>query len=241
MNVLVLGADGLLGRKTVSYLVSQGIEVIAADIKFDNLTKVNNTMCVDVCCADSLANLFTEIESSGKKLQGAVNLTYPKNSHYGASLFEVTHASFCENVSLHLGSYFEFSKLAAKYCINQGTPFSLVNTSSIYGSRAPRFDLYEGTSMTVPVEYAAIKSALIHLSQYFAAYMKGTGFRVNTISPGGIQNQQPQAFLDRYSDCCLSKGMLDTDDLMGSIRFLLSDDSKYVNGQDLIVDDGFTL
>jgi len=54
-------------------------------------------------------------------------------------------------------------------------------------------------------------------------------------------DQQPQSFLDAYQDFCCSKGMLDARDLQGVLLFLISPMSQYVNGQNIIVDDGFTL
>lgn len=116
-----------------------------------------------------------------------------------------------------------------------------MNMSSIYGSMAPRFEVYEGTSMTMPVEYAAIKSAVEHLTRYFASYFKGCGIRVNSLSPGGILQAQPQVFLDAYNQHCASKGMLLPEDLTGALIYLLSDESRYMTGQNLIVDDGFSL
>ena len=65
--------------------------------------------------------------------------------------------------------------------------------------------------------------------------------RVNTISPGGILDGQPEVFLENYKAECISKGMLDAKDLTGTLIYLLSDMSQYVNGQNIIVDDGFTL
>jgi len=74
-----------------------------------------------------------------------------------------------------------------------------------------------------------------------AKYLKGTGIRVNAISPGGILDAQPDAFLERYKVNCLSKGMLEVKDLNGTLLYLLSDMAAYVNGQNIIVDDGFSL
>jgi NAD(P)-dependent dehydrogenase (short-subunit alcohol dehydrogenase family) len=113
--------------------------------------------------------------------------------------------------------------------------------SSIYGVIAPRFGVYEGTTMTMPVEYAAIKSAIIHLTRYFAQYFKSSGIRVNSISPGGISNGQSDNFLAAYKTHCGSKGMLDAADVGGTLLFLLSDMSRHINGQNIIVDDGFSL
>ena len=95
--------------------------------------------------------------------------------------------------------------------------------------------------MTTPVEYAAIKSGLIHLTKYMARYFKGMNIKVNTLSPGGIFDNQNELFLEKYNNECLNKGMLDKSDLKGTLVYLLSDMSKYVNGQNIIVDDGFTL
>ena len=64
---------------------------------------------------------------------------------------------------------------------------------------------------------------------------------MNCISPGGILDNQPEAFLQKYNARCGGKGMLDPQDINGSLLFLLSDASKYITGQNLIVDDGFSL
>ena len=95
--------------------------------------------------------------------------------------------------------------------------------------------------MTMPVEYAAIKSSIIQMTRYFAQYFKGTGIRINSLSPGGIKDRQPEAFLQAYAAHCSSKGMLDPGDVIGALLFLLSDASKYMTGQNIIVDDGFSL
>jgi NAD(P)-dependent dehydrogenase (short-subunit alcohol dehydrogenase family) len=113
--------------------------------------------------------------------------------------------------------------------------------SSIYGVVAPRFGVYEGTEMTMPVEYALIKSGIIHLTKYIAGYHRGMGIRCNCISPGGIRAGQPETFIARYNAHGTNKGMLDPQDVSGALLFLLSDASAYVNGQNIVVDDGWTL
>ena len=73
-----------------------------------------------------------------------------------------------------------------------------MNISSIYGVVPPKFEIYKNTTMTTPVEYSAIKSGLIHLTKYMAKYFKGSNIRVNTISLGGIEDNQPKSFLKSY-------------------------------------------
>ncbi|WP_228703437.1 SDR family oxidoreductase [Aliarcobacter skirrowii] len=100
---------------------------------------------------------------------------------------------------------------------------------------------YKNTINGISIEYIAIKSGLMHLTKYMAKYFKGMNIRVNALSPGGILNSQPEAFLEKYKEICLNKGMLDNNDLKGTLVYLLSDMSRYVNGQNIIVDDGFSL
>jgi NAD(P)-dependent dehydrogenase (short-subunit alcohol dehydrogenase family) len=74
-----------------------------------------------------------------------------------------------------------------------------------------------------------------------AKYFKGMNIKVNALSPGGIFDSQPEAFLEKYKEKCLNKGMLDKSDMKGTLVYLLCDMSRYVNGQNIIVDDGFCL
>lgn len=82
---------------------------------------------------------------------------------------------------------------------------------------------------------------LIHLTKYMAKYFKGMNIRVNSLSPGGIYDSQPESFVKSYKYHCINKGMLDKSDLKGTLIYLLSDLSKNLNGQNIIIDDGFTL
>ena len=248
-KILVAGAGGLLGSQLVASILEQGAKIIAADICLEK-TKANlKNLEVNL---DNSSIEFFELDITNEqavkglfagdiKIDGAVNCTYPRNKTYGSHFFDVTLESFNENLSLHLGSSFLFTQQCASYFNKHRMPFSLVNISSIYGVVAPDFTIYENTPMTMPVEYAAIKSGLIHLTKYMAKYFKGMNIKVNALSPGGILNNQPEAFLEKYKEQCLNKGMLDNSDLKGTLIYLLSDMSKYVNGQNIVVDDGFSL
>jgi NAD(P)-dependent dehydrogenase (short-subunit alcohol dehydrogenase family) len=113
--------------------------------------------------------------------------------------------------------------------------------ASIYGVVAPRFDIYAGTSMTMPVEYAVIKAGILHLTRYLAQYYKPQAIRVNALSPGGVFADQPADFVKKYNSHTAGGRMLNVDDLTGSLVYLLSSASAHVTGQNLIVDDGWTL
>ena len=248
-KVVIAGAGGLLGGTVVADLLNNGCEVIATDINIDNMksklqkssVEINNPkLCIvelDVT-NEAQVKLFFEKQYG---LTGAVNCSYPRNKKYGTHFLDVSLESFNENINLHLGTSFLFMQQCAKYFKSNLKPFSLVNISSIYGVVAPRFDVYEGTQMTMPVEYAAIKSALNHLNKYVVNYINDSLFRVNSVSPGGILDGQPEEFLAKYKNNTHGVGMLSPKDVLGAITFLLSGSSQFMTGQNLIVDDGFSI
>ena len=82
---------------------------------------------------------------------------------------------------------------------------------------------------------------IINMNKYVTSFVSNSSFRVNSISPGGIKADQPKNFIDAYSKKTLGHGMLLPKDITSSIIFLLSSSSNYINGQDIVIDDGFCL
>lgn len=246
--VVVTGGAGLLGKEFCQAIVANGAIAIMAERELSVAKKAVEALGmeriipaqIDITNIDSIQKLITSISEKFGKIDALINSAYPRNKNYGKHFFDVTYDDFCENVGLNLGGYFLTSQQFAKFFYEQGYG-NIINLASIYGVIAPRFEVYNNTSMTMPVEYAAIKSGLIHLTKYMAKYFKGKNIRVNTISLGGIEDKQPESFLRAYKEFCLNKGMLDAKDISGTVLFLLSDLSEYVNGQNIVVDDGFTL
>lgn len=250
--VVITGGAGLIGKEFVSAVVEQNGIAIIADINEEIGNKVKDEMSaelntqnidfvkLDITSKESLEQIIASLTQKYGKIDAIVNNAYPRNKNYGKHFFDVEYNDFAENVSLNLGGYFLTSQQFAKYFQVQGYG-NIINISSIYGIIAPKFEIYEGTKMTTPVEYAAIKSGLLQLTKYMAKYFKGMNIRVNALSPGGIFDYQPEVFLEKYRENCLNKGMLDKSDLKGTLVYLLSDMSQYVNGQNITVDDGFVL
>jgi len=195
---------------------------------------------MDITSKESIDEFIINVTNEFGVINGIVNNAYPRNKNYGRKFEEVEFSDFCENVNLHLGGYFLTCQCFAEYFKKSGGG-CIVNVSSIYGVVAPRFNIYSNTTMTMPVEYAAIKSALIHLTKYIAQYYTGCNLKINTLSLGGIFDNQPESFINEYNKYSINKGMLDPCDVTGSLLFLLSDASKFINGQNIIVDDGWSL
>jgi NAD(P)-dependent dehydrogenase (short-subunit alcohol dehydrogenase family) len=250
--VVITGGAGLIGKEFVKAVVQNGGIAVIADLDKKNgleskekISKELSTTDIDFVELDitskaSLGKCINFLDEKYGKIDALVNNAYPRNKNYGRYFFDVEYADFVENTGMNLGGYFFTSQQFAKYFKAQGVG-NIVSVSSIYGVVPPRFEIYNDTPMTTPVEYAAIKSGLIHLTKYMAKYFKGMNIRVNALSPGGVFDCQPEPFLAAYREKCLNKGMLEGKDLVGTLIYLLSDMSKYMNGQNIIIDDGFTL
>ena len=246
--IVVTGGAGLLGREFCKIIINNGGIAIIAEYNVALAKEVKEEIDsewvyveeVNITSKKSINILIDKLHVKFSKIDAIVNSAYPRNKNYGKHFFDVDYDDFCENLGMNLGGYFLSSQLFAKYFYKQGFG-NIVNMSSIYGVVAPRFEIYKDTSMTTPVEYVAIKSGLIHLTKYMAKYFQGKKIKVNSISLGGLKDGQPETFLNGYKSFCLNRGMLDAKDIAGTLLYLLSDLSQYVNGQNIVVDDGFSL
>lgn len=250
--IVITGGAGLLGREFVKAIVqNDGIAVIA-DINLKSGIKLKEQLSgelktdkiefvqLDTTSKASLKKCIDYLHNNYGRIDALVNNAYPKNKNYGRSFFDVEYKDFVENIGLNLGGYFIATQQFSNYFKKQGSG-NIVNICSIYGVIPPKFEIYKNTPMTMPVEYAAIKSGLIHMTKYLSKYFKGLNIKVNALSPGGILDKQPKEFLRNYNNYGISKGMLENQDMNGTLIYLLSDMSKYVNGQNIIVDDGWSL
>ena len=246
--VMVTGACGLIGSCISLELLNQGMQVVMVDINFEGMAMEdfsehsdNMLMIVsDVCCSAGAGHAIDQSLKRFCRLDAAIHAAYPRSLDWGKQFGELRDEHLFEDISKHIGGAILFSQKVISHFQQVGSG-NLIHIASIQGVCAPKFDHYVGTDMTSPIEYTASKSALISVTRYLAKYLKGKNVRVNCISPGGILAQQPSSFLQKYKSSCLSKGMLDPTDIVGAAIFLLSDQSQFINGQNLIVDDGWSL
>ena len=235
---LIFGVNGLLGHSLARKILSMEANVLGVDINKSSIESSKfNFHCFDITNDDDIKTLFKSLP----QIDGIINATYPKNSNYGNDVLHLEVVDFNENINLHLGSAFNVMKHAAIYFNKNRSPLSLINIASVNGVIAPRFKIYENTPQSMPVEYAAIKAAIIHLTKYFCKYINHENFRVNCISPGGIIDNQDDNFVSGYSEFIAGSDLLMVNKLLPTFLHLLGEESQYINGQNIIIDQGFTL
>lgn len=117
---------------------------------------------------------------------------------------------------------------------------SVINIGSIYGELGPDWGLYENTAMGNPAAYNASKGGLLQITRWLATTL-APRIRVNSISPGGIENGQSKIFVDRYISKTPLKRMATVEEVVHAMAFFASTDSKFITGQNLRVDGGFSI
>jgi len=236
--IIVTGGSGLLGKSIVSDLLNKGYKVINFDINVENDLDLGTLNC-DVTSSESVINSIRLIFETFGRIDGLVNNAYPRTKNWGDHFEVMNHQSLRDNVDWQLNSYIIFCQECLKIMKIQNFG-SIVNITSIYGVVGNDFTIYENTSMNPPAAYSAIKGGLISITRYLASLYGPYNVRVNCISPGGIFDNQPSSFVEAYERKVPMRRMAIPDDIAPSVSFFLSDESKYITGQNLIIDGGWT-
>ena len=235
--IIVTGGSGLLGREIVKNLESKGAIAINADINVVTDLK-NNILNVDITSENSISNAIKLVIEFYGKINGLVNNAYPRTKDWGTKFEEISFESWQKNVDMQMNTTFLFiQKVMPELLKNKG---SVVNITSIYGVVGNDLTIYENTSITTAAPYSAIKGGIINFTRYLASYYGRQGVRVNCVSPGGILDKQHNIFIENYERKVPMGRMGNPDDIAPAVSFLLSDDAKYITGQNLIVDGGWT-
>tara|TARA_B100001093_G_scaffold202769_1_gene194754 strand:- start:3528 stop:4265 length:738 start_codon:yes stop_codon:yes gene_type:complete len=236
--ILVTGGSGLLGKEIINNIrLNNGIP-INLDIKCENNLEEGTINC-DVTDSQSIKKCIGKILDHYGKINGLVNNAYPRTKDWPNKLKDVCDESFSKNIEIQLSHVFKISKPVLEIMKKQKSG-SVVNIASIYGMVGNDFTIYKGTNINAPVAYSAIKGGVINLSRYLASYYGKHNVRSNCISPGGIYNNQDENFVRNYNNKVPMKRMGTPGDIAPLVTFLLSNDAKYITGQNIAVDGGWT-
>lgn len=236
--ILVTGGSGLIGKSIIKKIIEEGGVCINADINVENKDDLSEIKC-DITKLSSVDKLVSKIVDKYGRIDGLVNNAYPRTRDWGHSFENVSYSSWQKNVDLQLNSCFMISHKVILHMKNQNFG-SIVNIASTYGVVSPDFTIYEGTELTSPVAYSAIKGGLINFTRYLASYFGKYGVRANCVSPGGIFDNQNKIFVKNYENRVPLKRMGNPNDISGPVSFLLGDESSYITGHNLIADGGWT-
>lgn len=249
-TALVTGGAGPLGSVLADALAGQGADVIVSDINADKCEAVASDLRDrhGISAIGLPANLLETggTEELVRKISGPLNILVNNAAFTGTSgvpgyavpFEEQTDEAFELASSLNLRAPFSLVRqLAPK--LSAGDGGSVINVSSIYGLVAPNMGLYEGTRMGNPAAYGATKGGVVQLTRYLSTVL-APKIRVNAFAPGGIARDQAESFVERYEKLTPLGRMATEDDFRGVVAWLASDASRYVTGQTIAVDGGWS-
>ena len=229
-TVLITGANGQVGSQLAKSFKDCGANVLGVD--YDDF---------DITNESSTEKFFLESFDKYKKIDVLIN-------NAGVSTFDPfldrKKEDFQWVSDVNLWGTFNCIKNYAKNFTNRDlTGGSIINVGSIYGVVSPDPRIYTDCLRRNSEIYGASKAGIIQMSKYFAVHLANKKIRVNCVSPGGIfnpDNPQGDNFIENYEFRCPMKKMASVEDMAGAFLFLASDMSKYVSGQNITIDGGFS-
>lgn len=221
MKIIVTGSEGLLGKEVANYLEKNN-DVLRLDLVFGhdltNETFVKKWFQKNK--ANSLVNCF------------ALN-DHVKKEKKHPTLFDISLESFSKFLEVNLTALFSVCR---EFAHNNQTG-SIVNFSASTGIVSARPDLYDGGHKHIG--YSISKAGVINLTKFLATHL-APNIRVNCVAPGGVENNQDEDFIKKYSSHTPLKRMMKKNELNEIIEYLCSEKSSYVTGATFIIDGGWT-
>lgn len=254
---VVTGSGGLLGKQHCNALAEAGATVIGVDM-YENsqsaflkgLGSNSSFYQADITKQQELKGLRKYILKEYGHIDilvnnAAINDTFERKS-------DIVEESMFENFSLNSWNASLNVNITGVFlcCQILGSEMSarkygsIINVASTYGIVAPDQSLYIDASgkrhfYKTPA-YPVTKAAVLSFTRFLAAYWGEKGVRVNSLTPGGVENFQSDFFVQNYSKKTPLKRMAKPYDYKGAVVFLASDASAYMTGANLVVDGGFT-
>jgi NAD(P)-dependent dehydrogenase (short-subunit alcohol dehydrogenase family) len=244
-NIYIVGGSGLIGSDLVKQLDEKNNNLIVIDKKKINQKSIKNIKYVnlDVSNLRLFEKKIKNIFKKNGRPTSMINCSYPKTSDWKNNDFKrINFETYSKNISIHLNSYVWISKIFIDEMVkNKSQASSIVLLSSIYGFLGQNFNLYKDENIRENLTYSVIKGGIINAVRSFSSYYGKYSIRINSVSPGGIFDNQNKSFVKKYSKQVPLNRMALKDEISKVIKFLVSEESSYITGQNIVVDGGYSI
>jgi len=242
--VIISGGIGILGQSFARVLKADGYDILLIDVKEPSPDKacVGTFFKCDITKEEEVNALSDYLISNNPEIHGLINNASCQPEGFGNELEDYSVDSFKDVLEVNLVGSFYLTKTVIPYMKKQQFG-SIINIGSIQGVVAPTFEIYEGMKITSPLVYSVAKAGMIHSCKWIAAKYGKWNIRCNAISPGGLGDSQRGGaeFSKIYSSRTPLGRMAQSNEIAEVVRFLISDKSKYITGQNIVVDGGWTI
>ena len=261
--IVITGATGLLGRKHAEAVAAYGGHPVLLDLSEEAVTSLANDLNkqfgvnasgyqVDITDESRIEENVQQLIERYGRVDGLVN-----NAANNPKVEDSADKDFSrlenfpvdvwnQDVAVGLTGAFLCAKHYGYEISKNKEGGSIVNISSDLGLMAPDQRLYtqvglpEEQQPVKPVTYSVVKTGMIGLTRYLATYWADKNVRCNAMCPGGVENGQPEAFLTEVSSRIPMNRLAQADEYQGTLLWMLSDASSYLNGAIVPVEGGRT-
>jgi len=260
---LITGSAGLLGYEHAAALLEVNANVILTDISSESLKKTYNQLktifpsanlnsyYMDVSKKESIIEVHKSLLSENKKVSILINnaaidpkVTLGDKVKNSSRLEEFSEKDWNIQIDVGLKGAFLCSQIFGSDMKNNNIHGVILNIASDLSVLAPDQRLYKDDSIeehmqpVKPVTYSVVKAGLVGLTKYLATYWAESNIRCNSLSPGGIKNEQSDIFIKRYSGLVPLGRMAEKNEYRSAVQFLCSEASSYMTGVNLVIDGG---
>lgn len=253
---IITGGAGLLGHEHAAALVDAGAIPVLWDLDGDAAARAAASLgtqvrgrAVDVTDAAAIGEGLSSVLDTLGRVDILINnaaIDAKVGGDAGPAWSRVENFpldAWNREVAVGLTGAFLCSQIVGGHMARHGGGV-ILNIASDLSVISPDQRLYRQSGLAPdqqpmkPVTYSVIKHGLIGLTRYLATCWAEQGVRVNAISPGGVHTGQPEAFVARLTNLIPMGRMAERDEYRAAIVFLCSDASRYMTGQNLVMDGG---
>jgi 3-oxoacyl-[acyl-carrier protein] reductase len=233
-KIVITGASGQLGSYFVDFFSDKGDKIYALD-KHHMQSNNRKNVCkieIDITDETQVLSFFSSLTECDILINNAgVGVFTPLEQRTSKEFFDVM------NVNLY-GTFLMCQK--SLELLKNSKSGRIVNIGSIYGVVSSDPQIYGSSGRNNSEVYSATKAGVIQLTKYLAVHLAPFNITVNSLSPGGVFNDQSSDFVVQYEKKVPLGKMAHPRDLIGSLEHLVSDNARYITGQNIIVDGGFS-
>ncbi|KAK4357306.1 hypothetical protein RND71_022916 [Anisodus tanguticus] len=246
---LITGAASGIGKETAAKFINNGAKVIIADIQKqlgqETASQLGPNATFVLCDVTKESDVFNAVDFAVSN-HGQLDIMYNNAGiacSTSPSIVDLDLGAFNGVMAINIGGVVAGIKHASRVMIprQRGSILCTASVAGVMGGLAP-------------ITYSTSKSSIIGIMRSVTPELCKNGIRINCISPfaistplsidemklmfPGVEDQQFAKILHSASE--LKGTYCEPIDVADAALFLASDDAKFISGQNLVVDGGFT-